>query len=83
MDACVDGVGAGVSFVTFPLQPKPHNCESEWVRRLWTLDGDYDVDDGAAADDDTNVTERSEVTQVSPTTEQTGRCCFSPRPSDD
>ena len=54
--SCVDGVGADVSFVTFPLQPKPHNCESEWVRRLWTLDGDYDVDDGTAADDDTTKT---------------------------
>ena len=52
--SCVDGVAEGASFVTFPLQPKPHNCESEWVKRLWTLDAECaqegcGIEEGAGA----------------------------------
>ncbi|GMH95268.1 hypothetical protein TrST_g1355 [Triparma strigata] len=28
----------GVGIVTFPLRPKPHECEEEWVRAAWDED---------------------------------------------
>ena len=33
--SCVEIVPHGVAFVTFPLQPKPHDYPSEWVRDRW------------------------------------------------